>query len=101
MQPNSRLLINYGIVDENNPYDKLPLSGETGGGHSGVVGHVCLGLHPCRVGRPQRGNRYSRALPPVSALFILQQPSRTPAPSQAACCTAHAAEPSRCTAVLQ
>lgn len=25
-QPNSRLLINYGIVDENNPYDKLPLS---------------------------------------------------------------------------
>ncbi|PSC74659.1 3-oxoacyl-[acyl-carrier] synthase chloroplastic isoform B [Micractinium conductrix] len=25
-QPNSRLLINYGLVDENNPYDKLPLS---------------------------------------------------------------------------
>ncbi|KAL4457345.1 hypothetical protein ABPG75_012210 [Micractinium tetrahymenae] len=25
-QPNSRLLINYGIVDESNPYDKLPLS---------------------------------------------------------------------------
>lgn len=27
-QPNSRLLINYGIVDESNPYDKLPLSSE-------------------------------------------------------------------------
>lgn len=26
-QPNSRLLINYGVVDNNNPYDKLPLSG--------------------------------------------------------------------------
>lgn len=26
-QPNSRLLINYGIVDENNPYDKLQASG--------------------------------------------------------------------------
>lgn len=25
-QPNSRLFINYGIVDEDNPYDKLPLS---------------------------------------------------------------------------
>lgn len=25
-QPNSRLLINYGIVDEKNPYDKLPIS---------------------------------------------------------------------------
>jgi hypothetical protein len=24
-QPNSRLLINYGVVDDNNPYDKLPL----------------------------------------------------------------------------
>jgi hypothetical protein len=24
-QPNSRLLLNYGIVDDNNPYDKLPL----------------------------------------------------------------------------
>lgn len=24
-QPNSRLLLNYGIVDESNPYDKLPL----------------------------------------------------------------------------
>ena len=22
-QPNSRLLLNYGLVDENNPYDKL------------------------------------------------------------------------------
>jgi hypothetical protein len=32
VQPNSRLLINYGIVDENNPYDKLPLSGEQGAG---------------------------------------------------------------------
>ncbi len=27
-QPNSRLLINYGIVDESNPYDKLPLASE-------------------------------------------------------------------------
>ncbi|KAL4419581.1 hypothetical protein ABPG77_004830, partial [Micractinium sp. CCAP 211/92] len=26
LAPNSRLLINYGIVDESNPYDKLPLS---------------------------------------------------------------------------
>ena len=25
-QPNSRLLINYGVVDPNNPHDKLPLS---------------------------------------------------------------------------
>jgi hypothetical protein len=25
-QPNSRLLLNYGIVDESNPYDKLPLT---------------------------------------------------------------------------
>ena len=25
-QPNSRLLINYGVVDEGNPYDKLPLA---------------------------------------------------------------------------
>ncbi len=25
-QPNSRLLINYGICDENNPYDKLPVT---------------------------------------------------------------------------
>jgi histone-lysine N-methyltransferase SETD3 len=24
-QPNSRLLLNYGIVDESNPYDKLAL----------------------------------------------------------------------------
>lgn len=24
-QPNSRLLLNYGVVDENNPYDKMPL----------------------------------------------------------------------------
>ena len=30
LQPNSRLLINYGIVDEDNPYDKLPLSSEQG-----------------------------------------------------------------------
>lgn len=27
-QPNSRLLINYGVCDEGNPYDKLPLGGE-------------------------------------------------------------------------
>lgn len=26
-QPNSKLLLNYGIVDEGNPYDKLPLQG--------------------------------------------------------------------------
>lgn len=26
-QPNSRLLLNYGIVDEANPYDRLPLEG--------------------------------------------------------------------------
>lgn len=26
-QPNARLLINYGIVDEQNPYDRLPLTG--------------------------------------------------------------------------
>jgi hypothetical protein len=25
-QPNSRLLLNYGIVDESNPYDKLQLT---------------------------------------------------------------------------
>lgn len=25
-QPNSRLLVNYGIVDENNPYDKLQMT---------------------------------------------------------------------------
>lgn len=25
-QPNTRLLINYGIVDESNPYDKLQLT---------------------------------------------------------------------------
>jgi histone-lysine N-methyltransferase SETD3 len=25
-QPNSRLLLNYGIVDESNPYDKLPIN---------------------------------------------------------------------------
>jgi len=25
-QPNSRLLINYGIVDESNPYDKLSVT---------------------------------------------------------------------------
>ncbi len=30
-QPNSRLLINYGIVDESNPCDKLPLSSEACG----------------------------------------------------------------------
>lgn len=29
-QPNARLLINYGIVDEENPYDKLPLQGKAG-----------------------------------------------------------------------
>lgn len=28
MQPNSKLLINYGIVDESNPHDRLPLSCE-------------------------------------------------------------------------
>lgn len=27
-QPNSRLLLNYGVVDDNNPYDKLPLAGK-------------------------------------------------------------------------
>lgn len=27
LQPNSRLLINYGIVDEANPHDRLPLAG--------------------------------------------------------------------------
>ena len=27
-QPNSRLLLNYGVVDEGNPYDKLPLRSE-------------------------------------------------------------------------
>lgn len=26
-QPNSRLLLNYGIVDEGNPYDKLTITG--------------------------------------------------------------------------
>ena len=25
-QPNSRLLINYGLVDESNPYDKLQMT---------------------------------------------------------------------------
>ena len=40
-QPNSKLLINYGIVDEDNPYDKLPLAGASmavvadGGGGGG------------------------------------------------------------------
>ena len=36
-QPNSRLLINYGIVDEDNPYDKLPLSSEQGSGLPGSM----------------------------------------------------------------
>jgi histone-lysine N-methyltransferase SETD3 len=31
-QPNSRLLLNYGVVDDDNPYDKLPLTGERGRG---------------------------------------------------------------------
>lgn len=26
-QPNSKLLLNYGVVDDDNPYDKLPLTG--------------------------------------------------------------------------
>jgi hypothetical protein len=36
LQPNSRLLINYGIVDENNPYDKLLLTGGGGSARSGL-----------------------------------------------------------------
>jgi hypothetical protein len=42
-QPNSRLLINYGIVDEDNPYDKLPLSSEQG---SGLLGDSRPGRVP-------------------------------------------------------
>lgn len=37
-QPNSKLLINYGIVDANNPHDKLPLSSEWGRAGQGWPG---------------------------------------------------------------
>lgn len=40
-QPNGRLLLNYGLVDEHNPYDRLPLQGARGGGRGGGCGCGC------------------------------------------------------------
>ena len=45
-QPNSRLLINYGLVDENNPYDKLPLSSECPLPHVSIHVPIYLSANP-------------------------------------------------------
>ena len=50
-QPNSRLLLNYGIVDEHNPYDKLQVrrgkGGREGGGGKGGGGRGGGGKGKC------------------------------------------------------
>lgn len=45
-QPNSRLLLNYGLVDEHNPFDKLQVGAGCGAG--GAVAHTETGTGRCQ-----------------------------------------------------
>lgn len=95
MQPNSKLLINYGIVDENNPHDRLPLSSEwllygTGGGCGG--GDVCgcwwlQMLSPFEVedGQDSWLVRNSMALIVLPALVYRPAVPQSPSPRRIPC----------------
>lgn len=49
MQPNSKLLINYGIVDESNPHDRLPLSCALDRSLAGIHGCALAGVRGCWI----------------------------------------------------
>jgi hypothetical protein len=86
-QPNSRLLINYGLVDEANPYDKLPLTG-------GWVHRA--GWHSSHSSSRRRRRRSQhRAAGAAAALELRRRPQSSACclPAACWCCAARGPAP--------